>query len=295
MQRSQQLLDLRLVKADSSRYGGCSHLLPDRQARRNRSRPSAEGLQSGAPPLGQIHAHIDRITAELKVMKAFLEGSNWLTAAVNKPLEAWIEQFRFPKSSLGHRESEGHCHRWDGWPGKTTLAQLVYNDDAVKAYFESSRMWTVGGDEFDAANIMNSVLQQDTGKPDKISEIELVRKKIENAFSGKKFLLVMDDVWNEAYLSLLLVTKLAHAHLLSFRFLQKLDLRSMAEITLMVAEFHGHGGFPSLQELSLDKMDNLEEWSKSHDVDELFPKLQSLKISGCPKLKSMPRLLTVNK
>ncbi|XP_074561684.1 disease resistance protein RPM1-like [Curcuma longa] len=49
------------------------------------------------PPSGQIHTRVDRITAEFKVMKAFLENSNWSTttaAAANKPLEAWIEQVR---------------------------------------------------------------------------------------------------------------------------------------------------------------------------------------------------------
>ncbi|XP_074561685.1 disease resistance protein RPM1-like [Curcuma longa] len=47
-------------------------------------------------PLGQIHCRIDRITAELKVMKAFLEGSNWspIAPAANKPLDAWIQQMR---------------------------------------------------------------------------------------------------------------------------------------------------------------------------------------------------------
>ncbi|XP_074591172.1 disease resistance protein RPM1-like [Curcuma longa] len=52
-------------------------------------------LQHTTPPLDQIHARVDRITAEFKVMQAFLEDSNWSTAAAtNKALEAWIEQVR---------------------------------------------------------------------------------------------------------------------------------------------------------------------------------------------------------
>ncbi|KAG6502055.1 hypothetical protein ZIOFF_041942 [Zingiber officinale] len=85
-------------------------------------------------------------------------------------------------------------------------------------------------------------------------------------------------------------------HILPFRnlqFLKKLSLGHMNGITQMVAEFHGHGGFPSLQELYLRGMYNLEEWSVAHCVDELFPLLQTLKISECPKLKSMPRLPTI--
>ncbi|KAG6511959.1 putative disease resistance protein RGA1 [Zingiber officinale] len=77
----------------------------------------------------------------------------------------------------------------------------------------------------------------------------------------------------------------------NLQFLKKLRLRSIADITHIGAEFHGYGGFPSLQELFLHEMDNLEEWSsESHVVDQLFPVLQKLWISKCPKLESMPRL-----
>ncbi|KAG6498186.1 hypothetical protein ZIOFF_046098 [Zingiber officinale] len=84
-----------------------------------------------------------------------------------------------------------------GGLGKTTLAQLVFNDARVKDHFESSRMWTVVGAEFDPAKIMKSVLELATGASVNISQIDLVRQKIEKALSGKKFLLVLDDVWNE--------------------------------------------------------------------------------------------------
>ncbi|KAG6502057.1 putative disease resistance protein RGA1 [Zingiber officinale] len=85
-------------------------------------------------------------------------------------------------------------------------------------------------------------------------------------------------------------------HIPSFgnlQFLKKLDLKFISDITHMGAEFHGYGGFPSLQELCLSSMDNLEEWSESHGVDELFPKLQLLQVFDCFKLKSMPRLPTI--
>ncbi|KAG6469635.1 hypothetical protein ZIOFF_070565 [Zingiber officinale] len=59
------------------------------------SRCSLLLLQHTTPPLDQIHARVERITGEFKVMQAFLEGSNWSTAAAtDKPLEAWIEQVR---------------------------------------------------------------------------------------------------------------------------------------------------------------------------------------------------------
>ncbi|XP_042409335.1 putative disease resistance protein RGA3 isoform X1 [Zingiber officinale] len=84
-----------------------------------------------------------------------------------------------------------------GGLGKTTLAQLVYNDQRVQDHFASPTMWTVVGAEFDPANIMKSVLELTTEATVNISEIDLVRQKLEKALSGKRFLLVLDDVWNE--------------------------------------------------------------------------------------------------
>ncbi|XP_042384267.1 putative disease resistance protein RGA1 [Zingiber officinale] len=76
----------------------------------------------------------------------------------------------------------------------------------------------------------------------------------------------------------------------NLQFLKKLNLYSMNGITHLGDEFHGYRGFPSLRELSLNWMSNLEEWSESHVVDQLFPLLQKLLIFWCPKLKSTPRL-----
>ncbi|XP_042378664.1 putative disease resistance protein RGA1 [Zingiber officinale] len=76
----------------------------------------------------------------------------------------------------------------------------------------------------------------------------------------------------------------------NLQFLKKLELCLMNGITQMGAKFHGYRGFPSLQELILNRMYNLEEWSESNVVDQLFPLLQKLWISNCPELKCMPRL-----
>ncbi|XP_042409349.1 putative disease resistance protein RGA3 [Zingiber officinale] len=84
-----------------------------------------------------------------------------------------------------------------GGLGKTTLAQIVYNDARVQDHFASLRMWKVVGAEFDPAKIMKSVLQLTAHKSVEISEIDLVMQDLETALSGKRFLLVLDDVWNE--------------------------------------------------------------------------------------------------
>ncbi|CAL9092836.1 unnamed protein product, partial [Musa textilis] len=83
-----------------------------------------------------------------------------------------------------------------GGLGKTTLAQLVSNDERVKSHF-SLTMWKDVGRDFNPTKLMESVLEQATENPINISETELVQRELRKALAGKRFLLVLDDVWNE--------------------------------------------------------------------------------------------------
>ncbi|KAK7401348.1 hypothetical protein VNO78_12759 [Psophocarpus tetragonolobus] len=78
-----------------------------------------------------------------------------------------------------------------GGLGKTTLAQLVYNDDAVQRYFER-KMWVCVSDEFDIKKIAQKMIVDD-----KNIDVEEVQQNLRDKILGKKFLLVLDDVWNE--------------------------------------------------------------------------------------------------
>ncbi|KAG6395732.1 hypothetical protein SASPL_141856 [Salvia splendens] len=85
-----------------------------------------------------------------------------------------------------------------GGLGKTTLAKLVYNDERVKDCFEL-RIWICVSDPFDVAGIAIGIVNE-VGKetiPPNSNQLALVLKKLEASISGKKFLLVLDDVWTE--------------------------------------------------------------------------------------------------
>ena len=89
-----------------------------------------------------------------------------------------------------------------GGIGKTTLAQLVYKDRRVVNCFDL-KGWVCVSEEFDLVRITKTILKAITsGTPENPSDdndLNLLQCKLEERLSRKKFLLVLDDVWNENY------------------------------------------------------------------------------------------------
>jgi Leucine-rich repeat (LRR) protein len=83
-----------------------------------------------------------------------------------------------------------------GGSGKTTLAQLIFNDDQIKNHFELE-MWVCVSDPFDVKNIVEKILEAATEKKPEPSEMNTLVGKLKKEIDGKKYLLVLDDVWNE--------------------------------------------------------------------------------------------------
>ncbi|XVF18691.1 hypothetical protein REPUB_Repub11eG0044800 [Reevesia pubescens] len=85
-----------------------------------------------------------------------------------------------------------------GGMGKTTLAQLVYNDATIKDSFDKMA-WVCVSDDFDAKKITKSILEFITCEPERCDDLSLLQVKLKDKLSGKRFLLVLDDIWNESY------------------------------------------------------------------------------------------------
>ncbi|CAI9101905.1 OLC1v1000061C2 [Oldenlandia corymbosa var. corymbosa] len=85
-----------------------------------------------------------------------------------------------------------------GGSGKTTLAQILYNDDRVNKYFEVAN-WVCVSDPFDEKRIANALLEGTGMSGSNLSELESLLQLIKSFFSGKRFLLVLDDLWTEDY------------------------------------------------------------------------------------------------
>ncbi|KAM3749881.1 hypothetical protein ACB098_05G219400 [Castanea mollissima] len=86
-----------------------------------------------------------------------------------------------------------------GGIGKSTLARLAYKDDKIQAHFHP-RIWVCVSDPFDQCKVAKAIIQEVDSKHDslnKVTEFETLLREIENLIRGKKFFLVLDDVWTE--------------------------------------------------------------------------------------------------
>jgi hypothetical protein len=82
-----------------------------------------------------------------------------------------------------------------GGLGKTTLAQLVFNDEQFQKGFDL-KMWVCVSDIFDVKNIVEKILEAATEKKPEPAEMNTLVGKLKKEIEGKKYSLVLDDVWN---------------------------------------------------------------------------------------------------
>ncbi|KAH0715707.1 hypothetical protein KY284_008612 [Solanum tuberosum] len=86
-----------------------------------------------------------------------------------------------------------------GGLGKTTLAKAVYNDERVQKHF-GLKAWFCVSEAYDAFRITKGLLQEigsfGLKADDNLNQLQV---KLKEGLKGKKFLIVLDDVWNDNY------------------------------------------------------------------------------------------------
>uniref|UniRef100_A0A0A8ZXP6 Uncharacterized protein n=1 Tax=Arundo donax TaxID=35708 RepID=A0A0A8ZXP6_ARUDO len=83
-----------------------------------------------------------------------------------------------------------------GGLGKTTLAQLVYNDRRVSKYFDI-KGWVHVSPDFSVKNLASRILMSFTRRQCEATEMDDLQDALMEQVQGMKFLLVLDDVWTE--------------------------------------------------------------------------------------------------
>ncbi|KAH0660380.1 hypothetical protein KY289_029128 [Solanum tuberosum] len=79
--------------------------------------------------------------------------------------------------------------------GKTTLAYKVYNDKSVSSHFDL-RAWCTVDQEYDEKKLLNKIFNQVSDSDSKLSENIDVPDKLRKQLFGKRYLIVLDDVWD---------------------------------------------------------------------------------------------------
>jgi hypothetical protein len=85
-----------------------------------------------------------------------------------------------------------------GGIGKTTLAQLLFNDKEVQNFFDL-KVWACVSEDFDAVRVTKTVLKSVTFESCDDNDLNLLQVKLKEKLNGKKYLIILDDLWNENY------------------------------------------------------------------------------------------------
>ncbi|XP_068472682.1 putative disease resistance protein RGA3 isoform X2 [Phaseolus vulgaris] len=93
-----------------------------------------------------------------------------------------------------------------GGLGKTTLAKLVFNDKRIDDLFPL-KMWVCISDDFDIRQIIIKIINSASASAPSIAlahqeninrlDIEQLQSRLRLKLSGQKYLLVLDDIWND--------------------------------------------------------------------------------------------------
>ncbi|XP_022145229.1 putative disease resistance protein RGA4 [Momordica charantia] len=83
-----------------------------------------------------------------------------------------------------------------GGLGKTTLAKMVFNHELIKEHFDKT-IWVCVSKPFIIVNILEGIFQSLTNTSSGLNYKETLFHRLQKEMQGKKYFLVLDDVWNE--------------------------------------------------------------------------------------------------
>ncbi|KAK8299366.1 hypothetical protein V6Z11_D05G318200 [Gossypium hirsutum] len=158
-------------------------------------------------------------TTAMKQVSSFFSSFNPFKDGMQSKLEEIVGRLDYllnQKQNLGLKEGEKAFQRTPatslvdesdtdvilivgmGGLGKTTLAQLIYNDPRVDKWFDR-KAWVCVSEEFDAFKVTKTILEEIICSCDGNQNLNQLQLKLKEQLSGKKYLIILDDVWNKNY------------------------------------------------------------------------------------------------
>ncbi|XP_027352861.1 putative disease resistance protein RGA3 isoform X2 [Abrus precatorius] len=163
-----------------------------------------------------------------------------------------------------------------GGLGKTTLAKLVFNDRRMDEVFQL-KMWVFVSDDFDIRQIIIKIINSASASAPTIAlglqenvnhlDIEQLQMILRYKIVGHKFLLVLDDIWNEDRAKWIELKDLINSGALGSKVLVTTRSNSIASMMGTVPSYNLAG-------LSLDNCLSLfVKWAFKEGEDKKYPNL----------------------
>ncbi|KAK4410145.1 putative disease resistance protein RGA3 [Sesamum angolense] len=146
---------------------------------------------------------LDRVATEGFRQRADSERESRMTSSLVNELEIYgrdEEKEMIMEKMLDNMREQDDLSIYAIWGmgglGKTTLAQMIYNDERMERHFEL-RIWVCVSDDFSIQRLVKAILESIDGEVCNISELDPLQRLLQERLRGKNFFLVLDDVWNE--------------------------------------------------------------------------------------------------
>ncbi|XP_004302681.1 PREDICTED: putative disease resistance protein RGA3 [Fragaria vesca subsp. vesca] len=141
------------------------------------------------PPLGVTSSHVDRETySDFKTDENNIIGRK---AVVEDVVKALTNSNNNQENNLSVLAIVGM-----GGLGKTTLAKSVYHDAKIEQYFQEKMLVCVST-TFEVNLILRGILESLKPEHAAVQAIDAICRILKKELKEKRYLLVLDDVWNE--------------------------------------------------------------------------------------------------
>ena len=166
--------------------------------------------------------------------------------------------------------------------GKTTLAQLLYNDSSVMEHFGKFRAWVHVSEELDVFKVTRTIFESVVSQNCHVTDLNVLQVTLKTTLSGKRFLLVLDDIWNENLFDWDLLSAPFKAGARGSRIIVTTRNQGVASIMRAIAAHH-------LPQLSEDCCQELfEKYAFGTSKPDDHPNLKSIGHAIAKKCQGLP-------
>ncbi|CAL9116025.1 unnamed protein product [Musa acuminata var. zebrina] len=193
---------------EASNQSSSSSGLPSRKKRKKSapeviSRLLGRGYDDDAVTVRKTQAMLGKITADIEDLISTFDADG--KQMIEIPVFGREEQLnhlleKLMKSADGSGSSNSNISTVSivgiGGVGKTTLAQQAYNHERVQDYFQL-KVWVCVSRNFNVERLTKDIIESLKQEKCDLNNLDTLQQVVKEELTSKRFLLVLDDVWND--------------------------------------------------------------------------------------------------